>query len=90
MRIQKRTNDPTEKAKVDTKKAMTDMGDKMVYAKTDVNADVEKIKTDMEKIKADFEHHGAKKTGAYAKADIKADVERAKADIGKKMADTPK
>jgi hypothetical protein len=90
-----------EKAKADTKKAMSDIENKMAHAKADVNADVEKIK-------ANFEHNEAEKKVAYAKADMKADAkkakadvenkithakadaEKAKADIGKKVADTLK
>ena len=68
-----------EKAKADTKKAMSDIGNKMAHAKADVNADVEKIK-------ANFGHDEAEKKAAYAKADIKADAEKAKADVENKMA----
>ena len=92
------TYNQIEKAKADTKKAMSDIGNKMAHAKADVNADVEKVK-------ANFGHGGAEKKAAYAKADIKAvaekaksnvenrlshakvDAEKAKADIGKKMSD---
>jgi hypothetical protein len=95
------TNENVEKAKADTKKEMSDIGNKIAHAKADVNADVEKIK-------ANFGHDAAEKQGAYAKADInadaekakadvenriahaKADAEKAKADIGKKMADALK
>ncbi|MCX6668871.1 MAG: hypothetical protein NTV25_03570 [Methanothrix sp.] len=72
-------NDRAEKAKADTKKAMSDIGNKMAHAKADVNADVEKIK-------ANFGHDGAEKKAAYAKADIKAHAEKAKADVENKMA----
>jgi hypothetical protein len=90
-------NDWAEKAKSDTKKAMSDIENKLAHAKAEVNADVEKIK-------ANFGHDGEEKKVAYAKADIKAgaekaiadvenklahvkaDAEKAKADIGKKMA----
>lgn len=67
-----------EKAKADTKKAMSDIENKMAHAKADVNADVEKIK-------ANFEHNEAEKKVAYAKADIKADAKKAKADVENKM-----
>jgi hypothetical protein len=95
------TNETVEKAKADTKKAMSDLGNKMAHAKADVNADVEKIKSN-------FGHDAAEKQGAYAEADInadaekvksdvenmrahaKADAEKAKADIGKKTADALK
>jgi molecular chaperone GrpE (heat shock protein) len=95
------TDDLVEKAKADTKKAMSDIGNKMAHAKADANADVEKIK-------ANFGHDAAEKQGAYARADInadaekvkadvenmrahaKADAEKAKADIGKKMSDALK
>jgi len=59
------TDDTVEKAKVDTKKAMSDRGNKMAYAKADENADVEMIK-------ANLEHNEAEKKVAYAKADAKA------------------
>ncbi len=72
-------NEMAEKAKADTKKAMSDIGNKMAHAKADVNADVEKIK-------ANFGHDGAEKKAAYAKADIKADARKAKADVENKMA----
>jgi len=72
-------NDRAEKAKADTKKAMSDIGNKMAHAKADVNADVEKIK-------ANFGHGGVEKKAAYAKADIKADAKKAKADVENKMA----
>ena len=86
------------KAKADTKKAMSDIENKMAHARADVNADVKKIK-------ANFGHGGAEKKVAYAKADLKAatekaksdvenklshakvDAQKAKADIGKKMSD---
>lgn len=86
------------KAKADTKKAMSDIENKMAHVRADVNADVEKIK-------ANFGHGGAEKKVAYAKADLKAatekaksdvenklshakvDAQKAKADIGKKMSD---
>ena len=58
------TDDPVEKAKVDTKKVMSDIGNKMAYAKADENADVEMIK-------ANLEHNEAEKKVAYAKADAK-------------------
>ena len=67
-----------EKAKADTKKAMSDIENKMAHAKADVNADVEKIK-------ANFEQNEAEKKVAYAKADIKADAKKAKADVENKM-----
>ena len=67
-----------EKAKADTKKAMSDIENKMAHAKADVNADVEKIK-------ANFEHNEAEKKVAYAKADIKADAKKAKADVENKI-----
>ncbi|MCX6678088.1 MAG: hypothetical protein NTU95_09110 [Methanothrix sp.] len=94
-------NDRIEAAKADTKKAMSDIGNKMAHAKADLNADVEKIK-------ANFGQDVAEKKVAYAKADIragalkakadvenklahaKADAEKAKADIEKKMADALK
>jgi head-tail adaptor len=68
-----------EKAKADAKKATSDIGKKVAYAKADVNAGVEKIK-------ANFEDDKAEKDRAYAKADIKADAKKAKADIENKMA----
>ena len=86
------------KAKADTKKAMSDIENKMAHARADVNADVEKIK-------ANFGRGGTEKKVAYAKADLKAatekaksdvenklshakvDAQKAKADIGKKMSD---
>jgi hypothetical protein len=73
------TNETVEKAKADTKKVVADIGNKMAYAKADVNADVEKIK-------ANFEHNEAEKKVAYAKADIKAGAEKAKADVENKFA----
>lgn len=73
-------NDKAEKAKADTKKAMSDIGNKMAHAKADVNADVEKAK-------AKFGHGDELgKKAAYAKADIKADAEKAKADVENKLA----
>jgi hypothetical protein len=96
------TSETVEKAKADTKKAMSDIGNKMAHAKADVKADVEKVK-------AKFGHDDELgKKAAYAKADImagaekakadvenklkhaKVDMEKAKADIGKKMTDTLK
>ncbi len=86
------------KAKADTKKAMSDIENRMAHARADVNADVEKIK-------ANFGHGGSEKKVAYAKADLKAaaskaksdvenklshakvDAQKARADIGKKMSD---
>ena len=95
-------NENIEKAKADTKKAMSDIGNKMAHAKADAKADVEKVK-------ARFGHDDELgKKAAYAKADIKAgaakaksdvdnklahakaDTEKAKADIGKKMTATLK
>ncbi|HUS75818.1 MAG TPA: hypothetical protein VMY43_07395 [Methanothrix sp.] len=74
------TNENIEKAKADTKKAMSEIGNKMAHAKADLNADVEKIK-------ANFGHDDELgKKAAYAKADIKADAEKAKADVENKMA----
>jgi hypothetical protein len=72
-------NDRTEKAKADTKKAISDIGNKIAHAKADLNADVEKIK-------ANFEHNEAEKKVAYVKADIKAGAEKAKADVVNKIA----
>jgi hypothetical protein len=43
---------------------MSDIGNKMAYAKADENADVEMIK-------ANLEHNEAEKKVAYAKADAK-------------------
>jgi len=96
------TNETVEKAKADTKKAMSDIGNKMAHARADATADVEKMK-------AKFGHDDELgKKAAYAKADIKAgaakaksdvdnklahakaDTEKAKADIGKKMTDALK
>jgi hypothetical protein len=77
--IKKMTNENVEKAKADTKKAMSDIGNKMAHAKADVNADVEKIK-------ANFGKSDLEKKAAYAKADIKAVAEKAKADVENKMA----
>jgi hypothetical protein len=73
------SNDRAEKAKADTKKAMSDIGNKMAHAKADANADVEKIK-------ANFGHNEAEKKVAYAKADIKANASKAMADVDNKMA----
>ncbi len=73
-------NENVAKAKADTKKTMSDIGNKMAHAKADVNADVEKAK-------AKFGHGDELvKKAAYAKADIKADAEKAKADVENKMA----
>jgi hypothetical protein len=58
------TDDPVEKTQVDTKKAMSDIGNKMAYANADENADVEMIK-------ANLEHNEAEKKVAYEKADAK-------------------
>jgi hypothetical protein len=95
------TIDHIGKAKADTKKAVSDMENKMAHARADINADVEKIK-------ANFGHSGAEKKVAYAKADLKAvagnaksdvenklahakvDAERSKAEIGKKLSDVLK
>ena len=63
-----------ENAKADTKKEISDLGNKMAHAKADVNADVEKIK-------ANFGNDAAEKQGAYAKADINADAEKVKSDV---------
>ena len=73
------TDDRVEKAKADTKKVMSDIGNKIAHAKADVNADVEKIK-------ANFEHNEAEKKIAYAKADINAAAEKGMADVENKMA----
>ena len=73
------TDDRVEKAKADTKKAMSDVGNKMAHAKADVNADVEKIK-------ANFGHNEAEKKIAYVKADINAAAEKGMADVENKMA----
>jgi hypothetical protein len=67
-----------ENAKADTKKEMSDLGNKVAHAKADVNADVGKIK-------ANFGHDAAEKQGAYAKADINADAAKAKADVDNMM-----
>jgi hypothetical protein len=65
------TDDTIENMKVDTKKAMSDIG-RMAYAKADENADVEMIK-------ANLEHNEAEKKVAYVKADAKnAKVEHSK------------
>jgi len=73
-------NKNIENMKGDTKKAVSDIGNKMAHAKADARADVEKVK-------AKF-GHGDKleKKAAYAKADIKAVAEKAKADVENKMA----
>ncbi len=95
-------NENIEKAKADTKKVVSDLGNKLAHAKAEVKADVEKAK-------AKFGHDDELgKKAAYAKADIlagaekakadvenklahaKADAEKAKADIGKKMNDALK
>ena len=68
------TDDRVKNAKADTKKEMSDLGNKVAHAKADVNADVEKIK-------ANFGHDAAEKQGAYAKADINADAEKVKSDV---------
>ena len=68
-----------EKPKADTKKAVADTGNKIAYAKADVNADVEKIK-------ANIDHNEAEKKVDYARADIKADGAKAKADVENKLA----
>jgi hypothetical protein len=74
------TNENLEKAKADTKKAVSDIGNKLAHAKADVMADVEKAK-------AKFGHDDELgKKAAYAKADIKAGAEKAKADIENKLA----
>jgi hypothetical protein len=73
------SNDRAEKAKADTKKTMSDIGNKMAHAKADVNADVEKIK-------ASLGHDGIGKDAAYAKADIKAGAAKAKSDVENKVA----
>ena len=73
------TGDSVEKAKADTKKAVADIGNKIAYAKADVNAGAEKIK-------ANIEHDDAGEKVAYAKADLKADAAKAKADVENKMA----
>ena len=74
------TNENLEKAKADTKKAVSDIGNKMAHAKADITADVEKVK-------AKFGHDDELgKKAAYAKADIKAGAEKAKADIENKLA----
>jgi hypothetical protein len=68
------TDDLVKNAKADTKKEMSDLGNKMAHAKADVNADVERIK-------ANFGNDAAEKQGAYAKADINADAEKVKSDV---------
>ena len=73
------TDDRIEKAKADTKKAISDIENKIAHAKADINADVEKIK-------ANFEHDELGKKAAYVKADIRADAEKAKADVENKLA----
>jgi hypothetical protein len=80
METQKMTNETVEKAKADTKKAMSDIGNKMAHVKADARADVEKAK-------AKFGHDDELgKKAAYAKADIKAGAEKAKADVENKLA----
>jgi len=74
----KMTYNQIGKAKADTKKAMSDIENKMAHARADVNADVEKIK-------ANFGHGGAEKKVAYAKADLKASAEKAKSDVENKL-----
>ena len=73
------TNENIEKAKADTKKAISDIGNKMAHAKADLTADAEKVKAKL--------GHGdeLEKKAAYAKADIKAGAEKAKADVENKM-----
>jgi len=73
------THDQVETAKADTKKAMSDIENKIAHAKADVNADVEKIR-------ANFGKSDVEKTVAYAKADIKADVVKAKSDVDTEFA----
>lgn len=73
------SNNIAEKAKADTQKAMSDVGNKIAHAKADVNAD-------MDKIKANFGHDGVGKDAAYVKADIKAGAAKAKADVDNKVA----
>lgn len=73
------TNENMEKAKADTKKAISDIGNKMAHAKADLTADVEKVK-------ASFGKSDLEKKAAYAKADIKAGAEKAMADVDNKMA----
>lgn len=68
------TNETVEKAKADTKKAMSDIGNKMAHAKADIKAGAEKATADVEN----------------KMAHAKADTEKAKAGIGKKMADALK
>jgi len=75
MENQKMTNENIEKAKADTKKVMSDLGNKLSHAKADVKADIEKAKA---KFGPDDE---LGKKAAYAKADIKANAEKAKADV---------
>ncbi len=53
-----------ENPNADTKKAMSDKGNKMAYAKADENADVEMIKDNLE-------HNEAEKKVAYVKAEAK-------------------
>ena len=72
-------NDWAEKAKSDTKKAMSDIENKLAHAKAEVNADVEKIK-------ANFGHEGEEKKVAYAKADINKAAEKGTADVKNKTA----
>lgn len=73
------TDDRVETAKAATKKAMSDIGNKMAHAKADVNADVEKIKDN-------FGKSDVEKKVAYVKADIKADVVKAKSDADNRFA----
>jgi hypothetical protein len=74
------TNENIEKAKADTKKTISDIGNKIAHAKADLTADVEKIK-------ANIEHDDELgKKAAYAKADIKAGAEKAKSDVENKLA----
>jgi len=73
------SSDRVETAKADTKKTISDIGNKMAHAKADLTADVEKVK-------ANFGHNEAEKKAAYAKADIDASAEKAKADVENKVA----
>ncbi|RQW81349.1 MAG: hypothetical protein EHM14_01260 [Methanothrix sp.] len=73
------SSDRIDTAKADTKKTISDIENKVAYAKADLNADVEKVK-------ANFGHDEAEKKAAYAKADIKAGAEKAKADVENKVA----
>jgi hypothetical protein len=79
METQKMINENIEMAIADTKNAMSDIGNKMVHAKADINADVEKIK-------ANFGHSEAEKKVAYEKADIKANAEKAKSNVKNRIA----